>query len=44
MKKYSSYATKWLRVVSLICSGVMLIAIILAFVDIGNIGAPILLS
>ena len=41
MKKYSSQATRWLRIVSLICGGVLLIGIILAFADIGNIGVPI---
>ena len=41
MKKYTSQATKWLRIASLICGGVLLIGIILAFADIGNIGVPI---
>ena len=41
MKKYTSQATKWVRVVSLICGGVLLISIILAFADIGNIEVPI---
>ncbi|MBR5825790.1 MAG: hypothetical protein IKY78_01765 [Clostridia bacterium] len=41
MKKYTSQATKWLRIVSLICGGVLLMGIILAFADIGNIGVPI---
>ena len=41
MKKYTSQATKWLRIASLICGGVLLIGIILAFADVGNIGVPI---
>ena len=41
MKKYSSRATKWLMVVSLICAVVLLTGIILAFAGIGNIGLPI---
>lgn len=41
MKKYTSRATKWLIVVSLICGVVLLTGIILAFAGIGNIGLPI---
>lgn len=41
MKKYSSQAAKWLMIVSLICGVVLLIGIIFAFADIGNIGLPI---
>ncbi|MBQ7047797.1 MAG: hypothetical protein IJN86_02510 [Clostridia bacterium] len=41
MKKYSSQATKWLMIVSLICGVVLLTGIILAFANIGNIGVPI---
>ena len=41
MKKYTSCATKWLIVVSLICGVVLLTGIILAFAGIGNIGLPI---
>ena len=41
MKKYTSRATKWLIVVSLICGVVLLTGIILAFASIGNIGLPI---
>ena len=41
MKKYTSRATKWLMVVSLICGVVLLSGIILAFAGIGNIGLPI---
>ena len=41
MKKYTSQATKWLMIVSLICGVVLLTGIILAFAGIGNIGLPI---
>ena len=41
MKKYTSRATKWLIVVSLICGVILLTGIILAFAGIGNIGLPI---
>ena len=41
MKKYTSQATKWFMIVSLICGVVLLTGIILAFADIGNIGLPI---
>ena len=41
MKKYTSQATKWLMIVSLICSVVLLTGIIFAFAGIGNIGLPI---
>ena len=41
MKKYTSRATKWLIVVSLICGVVLLTGIILAFAGVGNIGLPI---
>ena len=41
MKKYTSQATKWLMIVSLICGVVLLIGIILAFTGIGNVGVPI---
>ena len=41
MKKYTSRATKWLIVVSLICGVVLLTGIILAFAGIGNIRLPI---
>ncbi len=41
MKKYTPQATKYLMIVSLICGGVLLAGIILAFAGIGNIGVPI---
>ena len=41
MKKYTSQATKWLMIVSLICGVVLLTGIILAFAGSGNIGLPI---
>ncbi len=41
MKRYTSRATKWLAVVSLICCAVLLIGIILIFASIENIGLPI---
>lgn len=41
MKKFTSQATKWLMIVSLICGVVLLTGIILAFAGIGNIGLPI---
>ena len=41
MKKYTSQATKWLMIVSLICGVVLLTGIIFAFAGIGNIGLPI---
>ena len=41
MKKYTSQATKWLMIVSLICGVVLLTGIIFAFAGIGNIGVPI---
>ena len=41
MKKYTSQATKWLMIVSLICGVVLLIGIIFAFAGIGNIGVLI---
>ena len=41
MKKYTSRATKWLIVVSLICGVVLLTGIILAFAGVKNIGLPI---
>ena len=41
MKKYTSPATKWLMVVSLICCAVLLTGIVLAFMEITNIGLPI---
>ena len=41
MKKYTSQATKWLMIVSLICGVFLLTGIILAFVGVGNIGVPI---
>ena len=41
MKKYTSQATKWLIIVSLICGVVLLTGIIFAFAGIGNIGLPI---
>ena len=41
MKKYSSRAVKWLMVVSSICGVVLLTGMILAFVEIENIGLPI---
>lgn len=41
MKKYTSQATNWLMVVSLICGVVLLTGIILAFAGIDNIGVPI---
>ena len=43
MKKYTSQATKWLMIVSLICGVVLLTGIILAFANIGNIGVLIVL-
>ena len=41
MKKYTSQATKWLMIVSLICGVVLLTGIIFAFAGIGNIGVLI---
>ena len=41
MKKYTSQATKWLMIVSLICGVVLLTGIIFAFAGIGNIGVMI---
>ena len=41
MKKYTSQATKWLMIVSLICGILLLTGIILAFARVGNIGVPI---
>ena len=41
MKKYTSRATKWLIVVSLICGVILLTGIILAFAGVKNIGLPI---
>ena len=41
MKKYTSQATKWLMIVSLICGVVLLTGTIFAFAGIGNIGVLI---
>ncbi len=41
MKKYTSLATKWLRVVTLICGAVLLTGIILIFANVENIGLSI---
>ena len=41
MKKYTSRATKWLMIVSLICGVVLFTGIIFAFAGIGNIGVLI---
>lgn len=41
MKKYTSQATKWLMIVSLICGAFLLTGIIFAFAGVGNIGVPI---
>ena len=41
MKKYTTQATKWLMIVSLICGVVLLTGIIFAFAGIGNIGVLI---
>ena len=41
MKKYTSQATKWLMIVSLICGVVLLTGIIFASAGIGNIGVLI---
>ncbi len=43
MKRYFSQATKWLMVVTLICGAVLLTGIILAFIEVANIGLPIAL-
>ncbi len=43
MKKYTSQATKWLITVTLICVAVLLTGIILAFLQVTNIGLPIAL-
>ncbi len=41
MKKYTSPATKWLIVITLLCCAVLLTGIVLAFMEIPNIGLPI---
>lgn len=41
MKKYTSQATKWFMVVTLICSVVLLTGIILAFMELKDIGFPV---
>ena len=41
MKKYTSQATKWLMIVSLICGVILLTGIIFAFAGVGNIGVLI---
>ena len=41
MKKYTSSATKWLKVVTLICCAALLTGIVLAFVEVANIGLPV---
>ena len=41
MKKYTSSATKWLKVITLICCAILLTGIVLAFIEVTNIGLPI---
>ncbi len=41
MKKYTSRATKWLGVATLICGAVLLTGVIFAFANVENIGLPI---
>lgn len=41
MKKYTSQATRWLMIVTLICGIVLLTGIILAFTELKIIGVPI---
>lgn len=41
MKKYTSRATKWLMIATLICGAVLLTGIILAFGEVANIGLSV---
>lgn len=43
MKKYSSQATKWLMIVTLICGALLLTGIIFAFTEAANTGLPVVL-